>query len=471
MAALPSTALSFTAFVDTPIVLLEDIEYLVDTIACHSSRRASVSEVELNFRSDDAYTEALSSWSSFPSFILVTSHATCNLENRRGAWLVTGVQGLEEYPQIKLTAQSIPLDEIGASFRLSHSVASSWPRALDKRVGTDRVINFGHVLDLAPRQQLFPPDLSLLQRSTDEVLDVKGSAGVQIFCVDCVSHTNFSVGVELEVNTLPTKIKSAHINVTVQQFEHDIHLEVSLDGAVSFQKSVDVIRVPLPDLAITIPEILDVGFFYGGAVSASLNITSGFNFTVGAKSSIPAGATATFVVAGDANSSANGWEGSSFDLVPFRLNSGSFNATAQLSLSPFLDAEVSVFNDVLADARLAVNTPHLTASAQIQANVNRQCQPVGTNDFESFGTALSFGAGGSLEIQISANGTLLPDVDDIIFEHPVKFGSFPSPDAPACSRRPGTGAHRHSANRCRRRADLRHSKDRIFLFRQWRTSD
>lgn len=91
----PSTALKFTAHVDTPIVLLEDIEYLVDSISCYidtpreheaklNSRPASV---DLNFRSEEAYTEALATWSSYPSFILVTSHLSCNLQDRRGAWL------------------------------------------------------------------------------------------------------------------------------------------------------------------------------------------------------------------------------------------------------------------------------------------------------------------------------------------------------------------------------------------------
>jgi hypothetical protein len=45
-------------------------------------------------------------------------------------------------------------------------ISSSWrqPQALDARF--DKLFDFGHVLDLAPRQQLFPLDLGLLGRST-----------------------------------------------------------------------------------------------------------------------------------------------------------------------------------------------------------------------------------------------------------------------------------------------------------------
>jgi hypothetical protein len=93
--------------------------------------------------------------------------------------------------------------------------------------------------------------------SDDAVLDdFSDSAGVQVFCVDCVSRTNFSVGMELSVSDLGTKIDDAHFNITVQQFEHDIQLEISLDGTVSFQKSVDVIRTPLPDLGFDVSRLL-----------------------------------------------------------------------------------------------------------------------------------------------------------------------------------------------------------------------
>ncbi|KAJ6546045.1 hypothetical protein DFH09DRAFT_1367488 [Mycena vulgaris] len=88
-----------------------------------------------------------------------------------------------------------------------------------------------------------------------------------------------------------------------------------------------------------------------------------------------------------------------------------------------------------ADSRIGVNTPQLTASAAIHANVNRMCQPIGAEDFESFGTALSFGAGASLDFHASANGSLFGQTDGTevaIFAHPVSFGSFPSPDDPAC---------------------------------------
>ncbi|KAJ7292074.1 hypothetical protein C8J57DRAFT_1274569 [Mycena rebaudengoi] len=435
-ASYPSTALKFKAHSATPIILLEDIEDLVDNIFCHSPPGEKRASVELNFRFKDAYLEALRSWSSHASFILVTSHLTCNLDLQRGAWVITGVEGHKNYPQIKLEAESLPMREMGDSFHISHTAngASSWgpSQGLDARA-FDKVSTFTHDLGLAPRQQLFPIDIGLLQRSnSEEIRDVSTTAGLQVFCVDCVSRTNFSVGLELDVTNLGTTINQAHINITVEEFEHNVQLEFSLDGSVTFSKSVDVIRAPLPDLGITIPEIGSVGFFYGGAVSAELEIAGGLNFSIGAKTQVPPGATATFVMAGDGNSSATGWDKASFELIPFRLNGGSFNATTRVSLSPFLEAEFSLTKLIAASARIAVNTPRLTASASLQANVNRKCEAIGPTDFESFSAALSFGAEASLHIQTTTNGTLLPDTDTEIFAFPVKFPTFPSPDAPAC---------------------------------------
>ncbi|KAJ7098454.1 hypothetical protein C8R43DRAFT_964242 [Mycena crocata] len=449
MAEFPSTALKFTAHPDTPIVLLEDVDYLVDTVTCHRAPWSSSTEVELNFHSQDAYIDALTSWSSYSPFIIVTSHLTCNLDDRRGVAVsihhmgptsilrllsVTSVEGNKFYPQIRLGVQSIPLlytliffELVPEGIRLA-GVSSAWqqPKALDAPF--DCVFEFGHVLDLAPRQQLFPLDSSLLHHSMrvlmdNELDDASSDTGVQIFCVNCVSRTNFSVGIELDVSHFGTKIQDSHINITVAQFEHHIQLEVSLDGNASFGKSVDVIRAPLPDLGFNVCRFQnsrsgDIRFFFGGAVNAGVDITGGLNFTVGAKRTVPAGATATFVMAGDTNSSATGC--------------GSLNATTHLSLSPFLDAEITLFEATLAQARLPINTPQLTASAQVQSNVNRQCEPIGTNDFEYFGSALTFGAGASLQIHASTNGSLFPDADLSIFTHPVNFAAIPAPDAPAC---------------------------------------
>ncbi|KAF7314062.1 hypothetical protein HMN09_00565200 [Mycena chlorophos] len=444
----PSTSLKFLAHESTPIVLLEDFDHLVHTVSCQphgASSSARKAHIEINFRSKDAFAEALEAWSAFEAFTLVTAHSSsgCNAEDTRGAWTVTNVRPHALNPQITLHARPIPLREMGKSYKISHtsaSVSSSWkPRStgLDKRF--DKLVPLGNTLDIAPRQQLFPIVSSLLsarEGNSDSGIDTSASGDLTVFCVDCISTQNFTVGIELDVADLGTSIKAAHVNVTVVNFEHDVQLELALDGSASISKEVDVIRAALPDLGISIPDVANIGFFYGASVSADFEIDGGVNFTIGAKTSVPSGATATHVLAGNGSSQATGWDASSFELIPFRLNSGSLNATAQLSLSPFLEIDFDLLTSLSNVARLAIDTPQLVATASLKTNVNEQCEPVGAEDFTYFTAALTFGAGANLNIRASANssipGLAEGDATVTLFAHDAAFGSFPSPDQPEC---------------------------------------
>ncbi|KAJ7087985.1 hypothetical protein B0H15DRAFT_295065 [Mycena belliarum] len=430
----PSTTVKFTAPPHRPIVLLEELDHLLESVLCRPNNEGGA-ELELNFISEDTHAGALASWSSLRTFSLVTFHSTCNLPDRRGAWLISAVQkAVGGNPQLRLTAQSVPLGEIAPSFRISHradavaSYSPVIPRGIfDKQL--DKVFTFGKAFNFAPRQRLFPVDSTLLARATPSPGISAG--GLQVFCVDCGSRTNFSVGVEIDVDGL--EIKAAHVNMTVLQFEHDINLEFSFNDSLSFHQAMDVIRAPVPDLAIEVPDVFSGGFFYGGRFSADLDISGALNFSIGARATIPSGASASLVMLGDANSSATGWDGASFGLIPFRLNSGSFNASAQLTLSPFLDFELSLFKGGLSgSARIAVNTPQVSAASLVHTNVNRACQPVGPTDFESFASALTFGAGARLDIHASVNGSLLPGASAALFAHNVTFGDVPTPGAPEC---------------------------------------
>ncbi|KAJ7177164.1 hypothetical protein C8R46DRAFT_1188756 [Mycena filopes] len=451
----PSTTLKFSAHPNTPMISLEEIDHLLTAVRCESGSRTHVPRfsvnhnISLNFISAEAFNEALASWSRPSVFALVTLHETCNVVDQRGAWMITAVRGLQHVQQITLQATPIPLRDIGASFHLSHTATedaiSSWAPAgsLDKRL--DKVLDFGHDFDLNPRQRLFPADKTLLQsRSFDPAINANNTelinannaelislqdTGLQVFCVDCFSHSNFSLGLELEFKGL--EVTHAHINLTVVEFAHQVQLEFSLNKTTVFRQAMDVLRAPVPGLGFEIPDIGSAGFFFGGTFSAEMDITGGLNFSIGAKAGIPAGAVAQFVMFGDEKSGATGWE-PTFEIIPFRLNNGSFNASAQLSLSPFVDFEITALGSPLLEARIGLNTPEVTASATLLTNVNRDCQPVGPTDFESFTSALTFGAGASLNIQAQTKGLFVPDVNIPLFTQNISFGSIPAPSAPGC---------------------------------------
>lgn len=136
-------------------------------------------------------------------------------------------------------------------------------------------------------------------------------------------------------------------------------------------------------------DVATMGFFWGGAIRTDFTVSGALNFTVGASASasIPVdeylsasnhGAD-TYRRNGDIRGnelgpivcyglvvhpraqverqliSLNYRDKASFDIHPFRLNSGSFEVTAGISLSPFLDATVSFGTGVGKEGILSSN--------------------------------------------------------------------------------------------------------------------
>ena len=83
----PSATVSFAAHEDRPILLLEDMDHMLAGVVCTGGNEGAGKTMHLQFASEDALEEALAAWSELSSFAVVTSHATCNSADERGAWL------------------------------------------------------------------------------------------------------------------------------------------------------------------------------------------------------------------------------------------------------------------------------------------------------------------------------------------------------------------------------------------------
>ncbi|KAJ7204948.1 hypothetical protein GGX14DRAFT_459016 [Mycena pura] len=430
----PRSSLTFTANPEVPILLLEDIDFLVQTVECHYSTEPDDSVVEITFTSEDAYDATLAAWSSLSKFMLVTSHQSCNPHDQRGAWLVSAAVGRPMEHSIVLQVQQVPLREIGWTFHISHAAdgISGWesPRAgglygrdIDKIFTLEPSVNFDQ------RQQLFPTDpnntaISLLESK------IPNSAGLHVFCTDCVSTTNLSIGIEIDVELLD--ITQAYINITVNDFQQDINLEFSFNDTASYHSTFDALVIPFPGLGISIADVVTVGFNFGGSVRMDLETSAALNFTVGASASIPSGAIGTLNMLHNNESSASGWDQATFDVHPFRVNGGTFSVTGDLSFSPFLEATLQVGDTLSPTARVYINAPSVHAAANISKNVNRQCEAVGPNDFEFFDSALTFGASLNVSVEGTLSGAPFDDHDMIFYSKALSFGNFPSLTAPLC---------------------------------------
>ncbi|KAJ7209447.1 hypothetical protein B0H12DRAFT_422829 [Mycena haematopus] len=434
----PTSSLTFSAYKDVPVLTLEGIDFLLETVVCEIALDTEESIVEIGFVFEDAYATAAATWSSLSKFILITSHLDCNPSDQRAAWLVSSVSREDFKFAISLEVRSIPLRTIGSSFHLSHvsdSVSTGWRSPTAPRLqrrdleDIDHVFTVNKTFNFAPRQQLLPIDSSLIDSSISDL--IPDPTGLQVFCLDCVSALDFSVGLEMDISDT-LDVSNATVNVTINEFQHDISLEISMSGSHTFKTEFDVILVPVPDLGLSFQDVATIGFFWGGAIRTDLTFGAAVNFTVGASAHIPSGATATFVATNVDQSSATGWDKSTFDIHPFRLNSGSFSLTAGISLSPFLDASIAFGSGNGSSARLYLDTPHISGTATTAANVNRDCQPLGPNDFESFADALTFGAGVNISLEGDSSGALFPDANKVLLTQGFPFGLLPTVDDPKC---------------------------------------
>ncbi|KAJ6620454.1 hypothetical protein B0H10DRAFT_1946009 [Mycena sp. CBHHK59/15] len=281
----PSSSLTFAAHLDVPILVLENMKFLIDAVECCTSFRSDNALVNITFITKDAYAATLGAWASVEKFMLVTAHPTCNPSDQRGAWLVSSVQGENHRHGIVLHVHPVPLHELGTSFKMSHVAGPGLrPSTLHAR-DVDKVFPVDKTFDFELRQQLLPIDTSLasnsLTASIASVAEAQDPSGLQIFCVDCVPIANFSVGLEISVTNL-TNLNYAYVNLTLQHFQHDVQLEMSLSGTSTYDKTLGVVLIALPDLGINESDIGAIGFFYGAAVRMDLEVSGELNFTVGA---------------------------------------------------------------------------------------------------------------------------------------------------------------------------------------------
>jgi len=195
---------------------------------------------------------------------------------------------------------------------------------------------------------------------------------------------------------------SAAMNFTVDSFELDASLEVYIGSELQSEATYKVLWIPVAP-ALDIPSLVDLGPAIGIEIGFELDIAANINFTFGAKGHIPKGAFASVsLVDGNGNwdpqTTATGWSGMSVDQIPFRVNDGVFNISTTVGFAPYAEIQFTIL-DIGASLRLVQSAPQASTNALLQTSVNRDCQSLGPNDFESFSSAFSVGAGLSLGLE------------------------------------------------------------------------
>ena len=114
-----------------------------------------------------------------------------------------------------------------------------------------------------------------------------------------------------------------------------------------------------------------------------------------------------------------------FESIPLRLLGGNLNSTLTMNVSPFIGLGITLpFDDQpLIEGRVSQNAPTINISANMTENVNRNCEPITDNDFESF--AIAFQLSG--DMTFATHVGLLGDLADLFppWDEEFPHGNFP----------------------------------------------
>ncbi|KAF9478374.1 hypothetical protein BDN70DRAFT_895781 [Pholiota conissans] len=389
---------------ERPILLLEEMG-LLHSVVCQAST------ITLVMPSGEIANTTLMAWApnGRTAFNIITSHPGCNAANERGAWSVSFIK--PHGRSIILFVSALPLHEVGRTFDISFrhsSLGGYWGTPM--QTSTDATLverDFGSTSNPSYDKDLsgteiFPGNSSSLGLASDIIQHLTPGytrqltgASVEITCAECVSHFNFTIGVDFTFTAGIGNVSTALMFATVNRFEQSVFLDIKVGGDLQVDFEFDLIKIPIEGFQI--PTLFAIGPFIGLGVQFNFTLTGEVDLKVGANASIPANANANLDLINPSNSSANGWDGISFQMIPLRLDGGAPNFTIGAAVAPFLEFEITVggggitqgtnSTEVGLEARLTQTTPAIEFDFVTHSNVNSACEPAGDADFSFFSNA------------------------------------------------------------------------------------
>uniref|UniRef100_A0A8H7XMU7 Gpi anchored protein n=1 Tax=Psilocybe cubensis TaxID=181762 RepID=A0A8H7XMU7_PSICU len=412
-----SATVSFDSSKTYPIVSVPSFDDLLSSIHCDTVEELDTT-ISLKFISKEAAAVASQTWDSYHRFHLVTSHNGCNSEDALGAWRVHTMEISNGDNGVNLFAERIALHQLG-SYDVSivgHELSSGWRPQTSSYGRYDRRKTFEPTLskDLSGTQILSLDSANL----PDDLGSKIANAKLDLTCTQCTFEFDFTVDVNASVSD--HNITALSVSTTVNSFNQAILLGLSLGvGPLTFSHELDMFNLPLAPLEIR--DLFNIGPEVGISAGIDLDISASAQFSLGAKATIEPGAFASFDFLTTTESD-EGWDSFQLQPIPLRVEGGQLNASLSANISPFIGIGITLpvnTDEPLVEVRISQEGPAIVFASNMTAAVNRQCEPVGSNDFESFGTAYQVTGDLKFATHVGIVGTLandLPDCNDV-FEH------------------------------------------------------
>ncbi|KAL9043523.1 MAG: hypothetical protein Q9214_003295 [Letrouitia sp. 1 TL-2023] len=398
----------------TPILALEEIEHLLEDVSCRDS------SIALRFTSLDALNIAHAELGKHDSFVIITSHATCNNEGERSPHRVSGFSKKESRLSLTLsttqsewkhTMHTIKVDfgrtdadynvrthsrkqkrQDAASTTGEPSAAISFPvpsaSATAGPEGTPQDLGFNYT-----DTTILPPQFPGADNINIEgvlLIRERSPPGVNIKCKNCtLSGTIDLFGGSFSVQS--------NESADVMDFIEDGFIELQANNLAAYMEFESNVQpsdgreftIPFPEIGIPgfqIPGIGVVGPIFnprvaiGAEISAQLDFTYGFQLTlIWVLSTLKVPNNSSIIIAVGAsteNSSIQGFPDAKIDALPFQASVQSVALTIFAAFSPQLLLGISLLgNTENAGAGVFFTLPRVSATVSQVTQVNSKCEP------------------------------------------------------------------------------------------------
>ncbi|GJE85162.1 hypothetical protein PsYK624_012400 [Phanerochaete sordida] len=416
----PTAAVTIHAYDEKPIILVEDFDRILSGVSCSGYVSSALWDViAFDFIDEPAFALAAQEWATIQGSFVITCHAGCNANGERGAWrVITTVPDFSTL-RMNMIVEPVEMRYIAKSFGVTYNHGGGqvpaqrgpvglWRRAYES--GLHPLLPFGFHPAAGPRFPLFPPNTTLNDATANNVSQLT-DAQIALTCADCMFSSNVTIGLNFDVDVINPSCTNATqpcstftnfgMNLTLDHFQQEIELELAVAEGIQASESYKILEV-LVGPGLILPTLINLGPSVGIKIAFDLAVTSDINFTYGAVAHVADGAFATIDLLNpidgsfDPTFSATGWDTASVDQIPFRVNAGELDIATSIALSPYAEVSLEILGLGGGALRLVTNMPQVAINASLEAGVNRACNPVGEDDFESFGTAFVVASGMAL---------------------------------------------------------------------------
>ncbi|KAB8293902.1 hypothetical protein EYC80_009378 [Monilinia laxa] len=392
-----------------PTVTLEDIEVNLKNIAC------SESTITIDFPSSKLLAAAQREWKEFSEFLVISSHAGCNIQGARSPYIVSSVEYILNANTAILSVRRLKwsdaYDKMEVRFGMGQYDSSSLRIHGDLRKRRTSTVSVSPLETVA-----FPPAPSETPIINTSVHDIGYSvpagfslgtfsavlAGLKdtlsIKCVNCSIEGTVEItqGVfTISSSSLTTQkavnfLENGFFDAVVNGLGAHIEIDTSIAGTFTESFNQSLVTLTLPGFQQTnicplrIPEIASIGVMWIPTIRGSISVSKTLDFTYGFDVRIPNNSSIRLNIGNLTDSTAHGFNNISVTALPLTSTDPSITLNLSLSLHSELLLGVNILSGTGSISTGAfLDLPTLSVAISQLSSVDQYCNPSNSSSSSS----------------------------------------------------------------------------------------